>query len=157
MAILLDEAGLLPRCRIYATDLSEKVLAKAKKCIFPLSVMQEYTRNYQEAGGQRDFSDYYSADHSFAIFKPSLRDSMVFAQHNLVTDGSFNSFHVVLCRNVMIYFSRKLQDKVHGLLYNSLEMFGVLAVGLKESLRFTPHETSYECMDEPNRLYRRVG
>lgn len=156
MAILLHEEGLYPRCRIYATDMNPVVLRKAREGIFPLASMQEYTGNYMKAGGKGFFSDYYTAQYEHVIFKPSLKENLVFSEHNLVTDGSFNEFHVILCRNVMIYFNKALQRRVHNLIYDSLVMFGVFGVGNKESLRFTPREADYDELDAENRLYRKV-
>jgi chemotaxis protein methyltransferase CheR len=155
MAILLREHGLHSRSRIYATDMNEAVLAKAKAGIFPVRAMQEYTQNYQQAGGTRAFSDYYTAHYDNAIFNASLRENVIFAPHNLVTDRSFNEFQVILCRNVMIYFNRSLQNRVHGLLYESLCTFGFLGLGSRESIRFTPHESRYEELDGNQKLYQR--
>src|SRR5881227_2969697 len=123
MSILLQEEGLYDRCRIYATDINESVLQKAKTGFFPIATMQENTSNYIAAGGKGTFSDYYTARYDYAIFRPSLRENVVFAQHNLVTDASFNHFNVILCRNVFIYFNNVLQDRVHQLFQQSLEMF----------------------------------
>jgi chemotaxis protein methyltransferase CheR len=155
-AILLQEEGLYRRSVIYATDISRDVLRRARERIFPLSAMQEYTANYVKAGGVREFSDYYSADYDSAIFHPSLAENVHFAEHNLATDGSFNEFHVIFCRNVMIYFNRPLQDRVHELLYGSLATFGVLGLGNKETLKTTPRESCFERLDERDRLYRKV-
>jgi len=156
LAILLREEGILNRCRIYATDISSVVLKKAKDGIFPLSLMREYTNNYHLAGGVNEFSDYYSARYDNVIFSSALNKNVVFSEHNLATDGPFNEFQVVLCRNVMIYFNRQLQERVHNLLYNSLAMFGVFGMGNKESLRFTPREESYEHLNTSDKLYRKV-
>ncbi|HYR87398.1 MAG TPA: protein-glutamate O-methyltransferase CheR [Terriglobia bacterium] len=157
LAILLQEEGIYDRCRIYATDINEPVLKKAKEGIYPLELMQTYTSNYIKSGGLQSFSRYYTAAYDRAIFKASLRDNVVFAQHNLASDASFNEFHVILCRNVMIYFNNELQAHVHHLLYESLVMFGILGVGAKETLRFSPHEQAYEEIDKPAKLYRRVA
>ncbi|MBA3805593.1 MAG: protein-glutamate O-methyltransferase CheR [Acidobacteria bacterium] len=156
MAILLQEEGLYRKSLIYATDISHDVLRKAKEGIFPLAAMQEYTLNYMKAGGQREFSDYYTAHYDNVIFHPSLKTNVVFAEHNLATDGSFNEFHVVLCRNVMIYFNKALQERVHNLIYESLSTFGIFGLGNKESLKFTAREGFYEKMDDGNELYRKV-
>src|SRR5881275_517926 len=144
MAILLTEEGLYERCRIYATDINEAVLQKAKSGIFPIASMQENTANYMAAGGHGTFSDYYTARYDYAIFRPSLRENVVFAQHNLVTDASFNHFNVILCRNVFIYFNNVLQDRVHQLFLQSLEMFGILGLGKKETIRYTSVADRYE-------------
>jgi chemotaxis protein methyltransferase CheR len=156
MAILLQEEDLYQRCRIYATDMSKEVLRKAREGIFPLASMQEYTANYMKAGGKRFFSDYYTAHYDSVIFSSSLKTNLIFSEHNLVTDGSFNEFHVVLCRNVMIYFNKTLQERVHNLIYESLSVLGVFGLGNKESLRFTPRESFYEELDHRDRLYRKV-
>ena len=155
-AILLHEEGILDRSRIYATDLSVDLLAKASRGVFPLESMLEYARAYRAAGGDRDFSLYYSADDRNAIFNDELRSRIVFAQHNLVSDDTFNEFHLIFCRNVMIYFNDELRDRVHGLLYESLVRLGVLVLGLRESLRFTPRYDRYEAIDESLRVYRRI-
>jgi len=157
MAILLYEAGLYERSRIYATDMNAAVLSKARAGIFPLEKMQEYTGNYLRSGGNQSFSEYYTAAYEHAIFRPWLKEHITFSQHNLATDGSFNEFNVVLCRNVMIYFNRSLQEQVHGLLYQSLGMFGVLGLGHAESLKFTPHEHQYTEVVSGERLYRRIS
>ena len=156
MAILLHEEGLYEKSRIYATDINEVMLRRAKEGIFPLATMQDYTRNYMRAGGTRSFSEYYTAKYGAALFDPALARNVVFSQHNLVTDHSFSEFHVVMCRNVMIYFNKTLQKRVHDLLYESLVTFGVLGLGNKESLRFTPHESHYEKLDDRERLFRKV-
>src|SRR5437764_10274471 len=157
LAILLQEEGVYERTRIYATDINESVLERAREGVFPLEKMQEYTQNYLRAGGTEAFSEYYVAAYDGAQFQRSLVDNVVFAQHNLVSDRSFNEFHVIVCRNVMIYFDKKLQDHVHELFYDSLINFGILALGHKESIRFTPFAQRYEELDPAEKLYRKVG
>jgi chemotaxis protein methyltransferase CheR len=156
LAILLHEAGLYQRSRLYATELQPAVLEQARVGIYPLSVMKEYTRNYLDAGGMASLSDYYTADSQAVIIRPFLRDNIVFATHNLVGDSSFNEFQVIFCRNVMIYFNRALQARVHQLLYESLAMWGYLGVGRSETLRFSAREHCYEALPGRERLYRKV-
>ena len=157
LAILLAEEGLYERARIYATDINEAVVDRAQAGVFPLDRMQAYTENYIRSGGKRAFSEYYVAAYDGARFARSLVENVVFAQHNLVSDRSFNEFNVIVCRNVMIYFDRSLQDRVHRLFYESLARFGVLALGRKESLAFSPHADAYEELDGQERLYRKVA
>jgi len=157
LAILLDEEKLAGRYRIYATDISQAVLRKARDGIFPLAAMREYTANYHQAGGKHDFSDYYTAQYGSVIFSSALKQNVVFSQHNLATDGSFNEFQVILCRNVMIYFNKDLQARVHNLLYDSLSMFGVFGLGNKESLKFTPRAAAYQHLNEKDKIYRKVA
>lgn len=156
IAILLREEGLYDRCRIYATDISEDALRKAKDGIFPLSSMRDYTSNYLLAGGKSEFSDYYTARYDNAIFASALKRNILFSEHNLATDGSFNEFQAILCRNVMIYFNKSLQERVHNLLYGSLSMFGVFGLGNKETLKFSPRADSYETLYGDDKLYRKV-
>jgi chemotaxis protein methyltransferase CheR len=157
LAILLEEEGVYDRARVYATDINEAVLERARNGVFPLEKMRQYTQNYIKAGGTRSFSEYYVAAYDGAQFSRSLIENVVFAQHNLVSDRSFNEFNVILCRNVMIYFDKSLQDRVHELFYESLAMFGVLALGHKESITFSPYESRFEELDRDERLYRKVG
>ncbi len=156
LAIMLAEEGLYERCRIYATDISDLVLEQAKAGVFPLAPMQEYTRNYQQSGGTRSFAEYYVADSENAVFRSSLRDHIVFAAHNLVCDHSFNEFQLILCRNVMIYFNRVLQERAHRLFYDSLQTFGYLGLGRSENIRFTAREDNYEAVSSKERLYRKI-
>ena len=157
MAILLKEEGLYGRSRLYATDMNETVLRRARAGIFPLKAMRQYTADYLKAGGTAAFSEYYTADYESAVFRPDLRENMIFAQHNLVTDGAFNEFQVIFCRNVMIYFNRDLQARVHDLFLQSLVRRGYLCLGAKETLRYTPYEALYEEVDPVEKIYRRAS
>lgn len=144
MAVLLSEEGILQKSIIYATDLNQTVLESAKKGVFPLRLMKEYAENYRAAGGKKDFSEYYIANYGLAKFDETLSKKMVFSQHNLVSDSSFNEFDLILCRNVMIYFDKDLQDRVLNLFDDSLAKLGYLALGTKETLRFTTVQKNYE-------------
>jgi chemotaxis protein methyltransferase CheR len=155
LAILLREVGLYDRSRIYATDINEAVLASAAEGIYPLAKMQEFTENYLAAGGSRSFSDYYLTAYGGAQLDRSLAENVVFAAHNLVSDRSFNEFHVIVCRNVMIYFDRSLQERVHGLFVDSLAPFGVLALGRKETLAHSARAGEFDVLDEVERIYRK--
>ena len=157
LAILLREEGLYDRTRIYATDINEHVLATAREGVFPLERMQQYTQNYLRAGGKGDFSEYYLAAYDNVRFMRELTENVVFAQHNLAMDRSFNEFNVILCRNVMIYFDKALQNRVHRLFYESLDTFGILVLGHKESLAFSPFTEKYEAVDEAERIYRKIA
>lgn len=152
LAIVLREEGLYDRARIYATDINEAALRAASQGEFPVQKMAEYTTNYLRAGGKAVFSGYYRANGTTARFDPSLLDNVVFARHNVVSDGVFNEFNVIVCRNVLIYFSKPLQEQVQQLFNESLGRFGVLALGPKESL----HCGGYEELDGVQKLYRRA-
>lgn len=137
VAIILKELGLLPKTLLYATDINASVLQAARNGIFPIASMKQYSENYLAAGGKEDFSSYYTANYNGAKFSQQLSSRMIFSTHNLVSDHSFNEFHLVLCRNVLIYFDRELQERVFTLFDDSLANFGYLALGSKETIRFS--------------------
>lgn len=157
IAILLKEEGLLERSIIYATDINQNSIDVAKEGIFPLSYMRNYTTNYQRAGGQGSFSDYYIANYDSALFDQALRKKIVFSAHNLATDESFNEFHLILCRNVLIYFNHELQSRVIDLFYESLCNFGFLGLGNKESISFTDKRLSFDIIDKKEKIFMKVG
>jgi len=134
MAILLEEEGLYDRCRLYATDIDEAALKQARDGIYPLASMQEYTTNYVRAGGKASFSEYYTASYDHAIFRPALKRNMVFAQHNLATDGPFNEFQAILCRGVLPSLGPAVQARGHELFRSSLVRLGFLCLGTNESI-----------------------
>ncbi|MBL7717223.1 MAG: protein-glutamate O-methyltransferase CheR [Flavipsychrobacter sp.] len=155
MAILLHEAGLLHKSLIYATDINPEVLERARAGIFPLSQMKQYSENYIAAGGTEDFSSYYTARYDKVIFNENLRKRMVFATHNLVSDSSFNEFQLILCRNVMIYFDKNLQNNVLHLFDASLEKLGYLALGAKETIKFSGIIPKYKQL-EKHKIWRKI-
>jgi chemotaxis protein methyltransferase CheR len=156
-AIVLAEEGLYARSRIYATDVDESALERARAGSYPLEHMREYTQNYLRAGGAAAFSEHYVVRPHGAVLKESLRRNIVFARHNLLTDAAFNHFHVVLCRNVLIYFERAVQDEVHALLLRSLARGGVLGLGQREIVPPRLARGVYDELDRALKLYRRVG
>ena len=155
MAILLKEANLLHKSILYGTDLNQAVLEKAKTGIFPINSMQQNSENYIKCGGKEDFSTYYHANYNNAKFDSSLSERMIFSTHNLVSDSSFNQFQLILCRNVLIYFDRELQGKVFELFDRSLDSLGFLAMGSKESLRFSSIATHYKQMENKEKIWRK--
>lgn len=155
MAILLKEEGLYERTQIYATDFNELVLHKAKEGIYPIDTIKEYTYNYQQSGGKVSFSDYYIAKYDSVILEQSLKKNVIFAEHNLVTDGVFGEMNVILCRNVLIYFNRELQDRVIKLFLESLCNGCFLALGSKESVKFSSCRDQFEPFIESEKIYRK--
>lgn len=156
MAILLEEANLLHKSLLYATDINPNVIKKGITGIFPLSQMKQYSENYILSGGIRDFSIYYSAKYNVAKFNEELRAKVIFATHNLVSDRSFNEFQLILCRNVLIYFDQDLQQKVFALFDQSLEQLGFLALGSKETLRFSSLSFKYRQIDK-EKIWRKIA
>lgn len=155
MAILLKEAGLLERTLLYATDINQQVLKTASYGIFSLDSMNDNSENYVDAGGLFELSDYYSPKYGKALFHEELTNRMVFSSHNLALDHSFNEFNLILCRNVLIYFNRDLQDKVIKLFSESLSPFGILALGNKESIEFTTEARAFETVNKQQRIWRK--
>lgn len=156
MAILLEEANLLDRSLLYATDLNPTVLDNVKKGIFPLSQMKQYSENYLASGGKKEFSSYYTAAYNLARFNERLQAKMVVSTHNLVSDRSFNEFHLILCRNVLIYFDKNLQERVMKLFDDSLDRLGFLVLGSKEKLRFFTVSERYEPVGQKEKIWRKV-
>jgi chemotaxis protein methyltransferase CheR len=155
LAILLEEEGLLERTKIYATDINQKVLRQAKDGIFSASNMPSYTSAYYAAGGKRDFPNYYTSSYGSVKFNSWLVRNVVFYPHNLATDTSFNEFHLIVCRNVLIYFNRQLQERVYKLFDESLVSLGYLALGKKETLAMSGISGDYNFVDKNNRIYRK--
>lgn len=155
MAILLQEEGLYDRTTIYATDFNQIALNRAKDGIFSNKMIKEYTSNYQLSGGKESFSSYYISNYDNVIMNQSLKKNIVWANHNLVTDSVFAEVHLILCRNVLIYFDINLQNKVQTLFYNSLINGGVLCLGSKESLRFTDLHQQYSELDTKQRIFKK--
>lgn len=156
LAILLREAQFSHRVRIYATDASDAAIDRAKAGAFPAELLDEYSHRYVEGGGARRFSDYVDVVGTQAVFKPSLREHIVFAQHNLTCDGSFNEFHAIVARSVVTHFNRTLAYRAHQIIFESLVRLGYLGVSAKESLRYTPHQHAFEEIAGTERFYRRM-
>lgn len=156
MAIILYEEGLYHKTKIYATDMNEELLERARKGEYPLNKMPCYKDNYLAAGGKQDFSVFFNVCHDRALFHRFLTHNVVFAQHNLATDHSFNEFHVIICRNVMIYFDKILQNRVHQLFYESLCIRGILGLGGKEDIAFNDYSQCYEVLSNRQKLYCKV-
>ena len=157
MAILLKEEGLLERSIIYATDINPKSLEAARRGVFQLERMRLFTENYQKSGGKAAFSDYYTAAYGGALFDRDLIENVTFADHSLATDSVFSETHFVSCRNVLIYFNRRLQDRVFGLFHESLCHRGFLGLGSKESIDFSSYADRFESLARRERLFRKVG
>ncbi len=144
LSILLHEANLAFKSIVYATDINPSVLETAKHGIYPINLMRTYSQNYIQSGGKADFSDYYTANYDFVRFKDTLRKNMIFSTHNLVSDASFNEFQLILCRNVLIYFDKDLQEKVLRLFDGSLQNLAYLALGSKETIKFSELDNRYQ-------------
>ncbi|HEY2722200.1 MAG TPA: CheR family methyltransferase [Chitinophagaceae bacterium] len=156
LAIMLHEGGILHKSLLYGTDINPIAIEKARMGIFSVGPMQQYSKNYHDSGGMQDFSSYYTANYGIVKFNTDLSQKIIFSTHNLVSDFSFNSFQLIFCRNVLIYFEKNLQAKVLRLFDSSLEPLGFLALGSKESIRFSPLESSYQAILEREKIWRKL-
>ncbi len=155
MAIFLKEANLYERARIYATDFNIPALNKAKEGIYPANLLKTYIKNYRNSGGVESFTDYYSAHYELVLMNKSLKKNIVFANHNLVTDGVFGEMDMILCRNVLIYFGRKLQDRVFKLFKESLRKGGLLCLGSKETIRISKYSDAFTDIAQKDKIYQK--
>ena len=152
---MLKEAGLYHKCLIYGTDINPSVLEKARAGVFPIQQMKLYTENYILSGGKKEFSDYYTANYDIVKFDSSLKEKLILSTHNLVSDSSFNSFQLIICRNVLIYCDKGFQERVFKLFDESLENLGYLALGSKETLRFSNLDKNYNQVDD-QKIWKKV-
>ena len=153
MAILLEEEGLLDRSLIYATDYNENVLKIAKQGEYDKDIIIDYQKNYDKSGGKAKLSDYITAFGTKVKFDPRFRKRIVFSEHNLVTDNVFAEVNMIICRNVLIYFNRNLQNRVIRLFSDSLMQGGILGIGNKESLDFSEYRDSFEYINKVQKIY----
>ena len=154
-AILLKEEGLYDRAQIYATDFNDVALAKAKEGIYATNLIRNYTQNYQQAGGKASFSDYYHSRYDSAILSKDLKKNITFANHNLATDSIFGEMHLIICRNVLIYFDRKLQNRVFELFQESLIHGGYMCLGTKETIQFSGIERGFDVIAKKEKIYQK--
>ncbi|WP_035246984.1 CheR family methyltransferase [Desulfogranum mediterraneum] len=155
LAIVLKEEGLYEKSRIYATDFSDTVLEKARKGIYPTDLIKKSTKNYQKSGGSTSFGNYYHADYESAIFDRALKKNIVFANHNMVTDSVFGEMHLILCRNVLIYFDANLQNHVFQLFFDSLRPNGFLCLGSKETLEYSKEKDNFVAVIKRQKIYQK--
>jgi chemotaxis protein methyltransferase CheR len=155
MAILLKEENLYDRCMIYATDFNQDALDRGKEGIYTEEKIKNYIKNYQKAGGKGSLSDYFTSKYDSIIINADIRKNIVWANHNLTTDNVFAEVNLILCRNVMIYFNKDLQNKVHALFLKSLVNGGILCLGMKENIQFTEVNDKYTVLDKKNRIYKK--
>lgn len=154
LAILLMEEGLYSRCRIYATDINDEALNIAQSRVYPLERMRMYSKNYFDSGGKSSLVDYYQTNHQHAILTSELKTNVIFSRHNLISDGVFGEMHLILCRNVLIYFTRPLQDRVFTLFRDSLQYNGFLCLGSKETLEFSAIGDAFDAVAEQEKIYQ---
>ena len=156
LAIMLKESGHFDRSLIYATDLNKKVLTAAREGVFTLGSVRTFSENYLRANGKNSLSDYYHVSYNKAVISPEVRKNIVFSLHDLSGDGIFNEFQFISCRNVMIYFTLELRQRVFRLLYESLSMLGFLCLGKRETLRYSGIEQNFRVVDSVLNIYQKI-
>lgn len=156
LAIVLQEEGLYQRSTIYATDMNEDALAIARVGACPVERLRTYEHDYLRSGGKSSLSDFFTTAGRVGRLKRDLLRHVTWAEHNLVTDASFNEFHLIVCINVLIYFRPTLQQRAHRLFYESLIRSGFLALGQRESLIFAPESSRYAHVREGVSVFRKV-
>ena len=156
MAILLTEEKLYRRSQIYATDFNDQVLMIAKDGIYPSEDLAEYAQNYRKAGGKEEFSDYYHTKYDSGILRQELKKNIFFANHNLMNDHSFGEMNLIVCRNVLIYFDKILQERVFALFAESLAPGGFLWLGTKESLPASSTGRQFEVVSKSEKIFKKV-
>lgn len=154
--ILLKENKLFPKTRIYATDISSNAIKRSKKGIYNNTNFKDYTKNYFECGGKENLNDYFVSDEKHSMIHSELKDNVLFSNHNLVSDSVFKECQLILCRNVLIYFNSSLQNKALELFYESLPIHGFLAIGKKESLRFSSVYENFKEIDREEKIYQKI-
>lgn len=155
--ILFEEAALYKRSFFYGTDINHHVLETAKNGIYNLQKMKLYSESYHEMGGEKSLANYYTAQYGAASLIRQIRKNVLFSMHNLVSDGPFNEFQIISCRNVLIYFNPELQNKVIKLFYDSLAMFGFLCLGSKETIRDSELASLFKVIDKKQNIYQKIN
>ncbi|WP_140485101.1 CheR family methyltransferase [Flavobacterium sp. GSA192] len=154
--ILLKENNLYAKSRIYATDISTNAIERSRKGIYDNSNFKDYVKNYYECGGKESLKNYFVSDEKHSMIQSELKQNILFSNHNLVADGVFKECQLILCRNVLIYFNNNLQNKALELFYESLPVHGFLAIGKKESLRFSSVYENFKKIDREEKIYQKI-
>lgn len=154
--ILLKENNLFSKTRIYATDISANAIERARKGIYDNNNFKDYTRNYYDCGGKEALNNYFVSDDRHSMIQSELKQNVLFSNHNLVADSVFKECQLILCRNVLIYFNNELQNKALELFYESLPVHGFLAIGKKESLRFSSIYDNFKEIDREEKIYQKI-
>lgn len=157
LAVLLNMAGLTKKSFIYGTDVNTEVLKEARKGIYSLRKIKSYAENYQMAGLEGSITDHFTILYDAATIHNELKQNTLFSVHNLVSDGVFNEFQLISCRNVFIYFEISLQEKILELFYQSLAPHGFLCLGSKETIRSDRFKTKFRAVNQKENIYQKIG
>ncbi len=155
VSIILKELGLLKKSRIYATDFNTIILENAKNGIFPRDYLNLNENNYIQSGGEKTFSDYFEINKGYVKIEETLKERILFFNHSLVSDGVFNEFQLIICRNVLIYFNKNLQNRVLELFKDSLDMSGFLMLGESENILPGGENDFFNPYNSKNRIYKK--
>jgi chemotaxis protein methyltransferase CheR len=155
IAILLKELGIYDKSILYATDIDEDAITRAKNGKYRIKNGLEFCQNYYLSGQNGNFNKYFDIDNDFLSIKPELKNNICFASHNIITDDVFNTFSLILCRNLFIYFDNQLQEKALKLFHNSLETSGFLVLGQSESIKYNNGQKYFKEVDRKNNIYKK--
>ncbi len=155
MGIFLKEHGIRDRVLQYATDFNDHSLDIVKNGIYNMEDYQKWQSNYIQSGGKLSLSEYFTSSHSSLSVIDYLKENCVVANHNLVTDKKFADMQLIICKNVLIYFTIELQNQVFELFYDSLVPGGLLCLGRSESVAFTDFEDKFELLDNKAKIYQK--
>ncbi len=154
-AILLDSLKLLDKSIIYATDFNSVVLEEAKNGIYSKGTYLKAKENCKEIGFDIELEDYIVENDNYVVINEEIKKKTLFFQHNLIKDGSFNEFDIIICKNVIIYFDKDLQKRVFQLFYDSLKFGGHLVLGESESI-IEPFQEKFERCSDNCKVFRKV-
>ena len=154
--ILLHENNILEKAIIYATDFKETSIQQAENGIFPLSELEDSQNRYIQSGGKQKLTNYYHTLYNHGKIIDPIKQYITYTYHNLAQDGIFGEMNVIFCRNVLIYFDKKLQNKVFSLLLDSLRLGGYLCLGKSETISFSDIKDKLQPVDKSNKIYKKI-
>lgn len=135
MTIVLKEMSKLQNSNILATDINTNFLKEAQKASIRADLAEKYNKNYQSYTAlNRNLGYYYNLNEDLLVLDKSMQKKMQFQVHNLSKDNMPQSFDMIFCRNVMIYFDEVLKQKVIELFHQSLREGGFLVIGYYDVL-----------------------
>lgn len=152
LAILLQEEDLYDKTTIIATDINRQALDDAQDAMYPSEQVKQWTTNYNIAGGTESFAKYYDVKYNSVSFDKQLLRNVTFKHHDLTKDPYPKRVHLILCRNVLIYFNLNLQEKVVSKFYDALIPSGFLGLGDKENIN---QQTKFHVIDRSVKVYRK--
>lgn len=154
LAIMMEECSLLNRSQIYASDINPYVVEEAKNGLVTESQFSQGLANYKMAGGVKALEEQFISHGALLQLKDQILSKILFFQHSLLNKGSFHEFQLILCRNVLIYFGKELQQQVLALFVQSLDLNGFLVLGKNETIG--AGIKGLKLVDKANNIYKKI-